>query len=313
MLHGFPSLQALPGAISAETSQSPTLTKGTAPGAIMGTASYMSPEQARGKRVDKRTDIWAFGCCLYEALSRRKAFEGDNVTDILAAVVNNDPSWDHLPASTPWRVGEVLRRCLRKDRHRRFHDAADVRLELEEAPPELSRGVAPGQKTSSLLLLATVVAVIATVVALWALTRPGPSASRAIIRSTILLPEGEVFSDLPLSTSVAISPDGRHIAYVLRRGETSRLYLRATSELEAKPVDGGEGAAMPFFSPDGQSLGFAGAGGTLMKVSVSGGAPIAITGFKRSPGSELGSRWNHCFQPWFSGRRRAASGLRARR
>ncbi len=199
----------------------------------------MSPEQARGKQVDKRTDIWAFGCCLYEALSRGKAFEGESVTDILAAVVQNEPSWDHLPASTPWRVREVLRRCLRTDRHRRFHDAADVRLELEEAPPELSRGVA-GQRTSSLLFLVTVVAVIATVFALWALTRPDPSASRAIIRSTILLPEGEVFSDLPLSASVAISPDGQHIAYVLGRGEgeTSRLYLRATSELEAKPVDG---------------------------------------------------------------------------
>ena len=318
--------------VSATTSNSPTLTKGTALGAIIGTASYMSPEQARGRRVDKKTDLWAFGCCLYEALTGRKAFDGDNVTDILAAVVNNDPSWDRLPASTPWRVRDVLERCLRKDLNRRFHDAADVRVELDEAPPETAREL-PRQRPSSVLLSVTAVAVVATIVALWALTSSGPSTSKPIIRSAISLPEGEVFDDIPGATSVAISPDGQHIAFVLWRGGRSRLYLRNTAELEAKPVDGGEDAAMPFFSPDGQTLGFAGEGGTLMAVSVSGGAPTTMVRFDRArgprgaswssdgtivlnPGSQEGDGLHQCelelrrndrSQPWQSGRRRAAS------
>ena len=119
-----------------DSSQSPTLTKGTALGAIMGTAAYMSPEQARGKRVDRRTDIWAFGCVLFEALTGRKPFDGDNVTDILAAVVKNEPSWHVLPADTTGRVRELLRLCLRKDAARRLQHAGDARIALEETIDE---------------------------------------------------------------------------------------------------------------------------------------------------------------------------------
>ncbi len=115
-----------------DISRSPTLTKGTALGAIMGTAPYMSPEQARGRAVDKRTDIWAFGCCLYETLTSRRPFDGDTVTDILAAVVKNEPDWHRLPADAPQSTTRVLRRCLEKDRRRRLRDIGDVRLKLEE-------------------------------------------------------------------------------------------------------------------------------------------------------------------------------------
>jgi serine/threonine protein kinase len=113
---------------------SPTLSMAaTMQGVILGTAAYMSPEQARGKAVDKRTDIWAFGCVLYELLTGKQAFHGEDVTDILAAVVRAEPEWQALPAATPLKVRNVLRRCLQKDRRQRFHDAADVRIEIEEA------------------------------------------------------------------------------------------------------------------------------------------------------------------------------------
>ncbi len=116
---------------ASDLSHSPTLTRdATRAGVILGTASYMSPEQAKGKGVDKRADIWAFGCVLFEALAGRKAFDGESVTDVLANVIHKDPPWDALPPDTPWRTREVLRRCLTKDPHLRLHDIADARIEL---------------------------------------------------------------------------------------------------------------------------------------------------------------------------------------
>ena len=129
-----------------DSSQSPTLTKGTALGTIMGTASYMSPEQARGKRVDKRTDIWAFGCCLYEALSGRKSFDGETVTDILAAVVHQEPAWERVGSKNPASVARLLRRCFVKDPRERLHDIGDARLELKDA---LTEGAPVLARTSS--------------------------------------------------------------------------------------------------------------------------------------------------------------------
>ncbi len=114
-------------------SQSPTLTRGTALGAILGTAAYMSPEQAKGKRVDRRTDVWAFGCCLYEALTGKRVFGGETPTDTIAAVVTSEPDWSALPSDTSLRLRELMGRCLRKDSRRRLHDIADARLELEES------------------------------------------------------------------------------------------------------------------------------------------------------------------------------------
>ena len=154
-------------------SQSPTLTKGTALGAIMGTASYMSPEQARGKTVDKRTDVWAYGCCLYEALTAHKAFEGETITDILAAVVHQEPILERVSSQVPADVNRVLRRCFKKDRRQRFYDIADVRLDLEDAQ------AAPFATTSHLRartpLVAMALATVAALgVALWSLTRSGP-------------------------------------------------------------------------------------------------------------------------------------------
>ena len=129
--------------VSAEMSQSPTLTKGTAVGAILGTPSYMSPEQARGKAVDRRTDVWAFACCLYESLTGRKAFEGETVSDTLAAVLKNEPEWERLPGDAPTWLRSILARALRKDTKRRLRDMGDVRIEIEDAMGKPASSVTP--------------------------------------------------------------------------------------------------------------------------------------------------------------------------
>ena len=153
----------------AETSESPTVTKGTALGAIMGTASYMSPEQARGRAVDNRTDIWAFGCCLYEALSGKKTFDGATVTDILAAVIKNDPDWESVPTQTPSGLRRLLRRCLEKDAHGRLHHIADARIEL--ADPEEFGSVAGDRVVRRATVVQTLLAAILAGLAVWLFTR----------------------------------------------------------------------------------------------------------------------------------------------
>ena len=286
--------------LALDSSQSPTLTKGTAHGTIMGTASYMSPEQARGKTVDKRTDIWAFGCCLFEALSGARAYGGDNATDILAAVVKSEPDFGRLPPSTPWRVRDVLGRCLRKDLRRRFGHIGDVRIELEEARPSMPAETVPVNNASRTLAM-TIVAAAVTALAFWAALR-GPSPRPILVsRWSISLPRDSTLPgvlDVNTAQSVAISPDGRHIAYIVERDGTTQLHLRAADKLRAEAVDGGAGATMPFFSPDSQSLGFSTASGTLMRVSVRGGAPVAITEVGRNVrGASWGSDGFIVFNP----------------
>lgn len=186
--------------VAAGTSQSPTLTKGTALGAIMGTASYMSPEQARGKLVDKRTDIWAYGCCLYEVLTGTKPFQGDNVTDILAAVVRAEPDWSRLPADTPAPVSNVLRRCLKKPPAERLKDAGDARLliieedEDEAAPLKQANTSLPWVKVLGFAIAAAVVgAGIA-----WNFKRAEP---RTVTRFATVMPAAE---DLGLPSRIAL-------------------------------------------------------------------------------------------------------------
>ena len=197
-------------------SQSPTLTKGTALGAIMGTASYMSPEQARGKAVDKRTDVWAYGCCLYEALTAHKAFEGETITDILAAVVHQEPSLERVPSQVPADVKRVLRRCFKKDRRQRFHDIADVRLDLEDAQAAPFATTSQPRARTPLVAMA-LVTVAALGVALWSLTRSGPVPLKPRARFSMPLPTHEELHVSLVGPSVAISPDGQHFAWIARR------------------------------------------------------------------------------------------------
>ncbi|MDA2935327.1 protein kinase, partial [Acidobacteria bacterium AH-259-D05] len=267
-----------------DISQSPTLTEEmTRAGVILGTAAYMSPEQAKGKPVDKRADIFAFGALLYELLTGQRTFEGETITETIAAVLKSEPDWKALPATTPWRIEELLRRCLTKDVHDRLDGIGNVRTEIKLAVDEPA-AASPGGETSPTQVplwqraipwtIAVLMAVMAGV-GFWSLTRPAP---RPITRFPLVL------ASLPSEQQlvgkgrhvVALSPDGTHLVYVyVDKIANSQLYLRPMDQLEATPMRGTEGGREPFFSPDGQWVGFW-AGGQLKKVSISGGAPVIL-------------------------------------
>jgi serine/threonine-protein kinase len=264
-------------------SHSPTLTRGTAHGEILGTASYMSPEQARGQTVDRRADIWAFGAVLYEALSGRKAFDAETVTDTLAAIVRGEPDFSALPRGTPSRLRELLARCLRKDASHRLQHIGDARIVLEESGLEPETPASPKRRSGWLVPLGAAAAAAALT---WLGMRTDVALA-PVIRTTLDLAPGTTLyrSSTP---SIAISPDGRTIAYVALRDGRTHIYLRVLDDLEGKPVAGTEGAAMPFFSADNRWLGFY-LIGRLMKVPLSGGAAALIA---RPHGVDLrGASW----------------------
>ena len=249
-------------------SMSPTLTRNqTRVGLILGTAAYMSPEQAKGRSVDKRTDIFAFGAVLYEMLTGKKTFPGDDVSEVLAAVIKLEPDWSALPGSVPTRLRELLTLCLEKDARKRRRDIGDVRNEIDRAlaaPPAESGARQPTRHwplvASGLL---TLVAILFAV-SMWNVR---PVASTDVTRFAITLPEGESFSYVGRRV-VAFSPRGDHIAYVANR----MLNLRPLDRMEATPLQETEGTRTPFFSPDGQWIGFW-SGNAMKKVAITGGTP----------------------------------------
>ncbi|MBZ5607321.1 MAG: protein kinase [Acidobacteriia bacterium] len=259
------------------SANSPTLTMSpTQAGMILGTAAYMSPEQARGKAVDKRADVWAFGVVLYEVLTGEQTFTGETVTDVLASVVKEHPALDRLPAGL--RV--IVERCLRKDPRQRWQAIGDVRVEIEAliAGPcgilegERHAAARPLWKRAIPVVAAAILASAITGVAVWRLK---PSAPLAVTRFPIQLGEGQGFFGNRLA--VAISPSGAQIVYAA----TNRfLHLRSMAELEARVIPGSEdptGLTSPVFSPDGRSVAFfSGADATLRKIPVSGGAAVTI-------------------------------------
>jgi serine/threonine protein kinase/Tol biopolymer transport system component len=262
-------------------SNSPTLSvAATRQGLILGTAAYMSPEQAKGKTVDKRADIWAFGAVLFEMLTGKPAFPGEEVSEILASVIKGDSNLNLLPPNIHQKIREVLSRCLQKDLRKRYHDIADVRCEIEQILADPS-GVFAGSVDEShpqaglktflpWLAAALVMGAIIAGVAVWKLK---PPESRQVIRFEYELPEGQQFSDLNFG-ALAVSPDGRQFVYSTTKG----LFLRSIDELTAKLVAGTEGSVMaPFFSPDGKWVGyFSGGDGQLKKISISGGTPVTL-------------------------------------
>ncbi len=283
-----------------DPSNSPTLSAAaTMQGVILGTAAYMSPEQARGKTCDKRTDIWAFGCVLYELLTGQQAFQGETTTEILAAVLRGEPDWQALPETVPSTIRALLRRCLQKDVHKRSRDAGDLRLDIEEAmaaPATTMPATAAsakgfhslGRRGVVLTLGALLLGVAITGVAVWNLKPMPPLPPRPVSRLVIpLLPGQQLAGEVGIS--VAISPDGTHLAYIARPGGAQQLYLRAMDSTEARAVPGTEEAYDPFFSPDGQWLGFI-AGGKLKKVSLSGGAAITLCDAQLPSGVSWGSQ-----------------------
>ncbi len=283
------------GTVSIDSSQSPTLTETmTRPGVILGTAAYMSPEQAKGKSVDKRADIWAFGCVLFEMLTGSAAFSGKHVTDILAAVLRAEPEWNNLPTNLHWRLREVLERCLEKEAKDRFHDIADVRVDIQKTLADPSSVFtrpfpAPALKTRQQITLPWVVAIIGIVVAgiaVWNLWQTPPPEPLRIIRLDHVLPEGQELGDL-FRPTLAVSPDGTQFVYSTYKG----LYLRRVDQLEATFIDGTDiNPASPFFSPDGQWIAyFTATPHQLKKIAIGGGVPVALCD---GPAFPAGASWS---------------------
>jgi serine/threonine-protein kinase len=273
----------------ADLSHSPTLTRqGTETGAILGTAAYMSPEQARGKTLDKRTDIWSFGCVLYEALTGRTAFAGETVSDTIVRILEREPDWEALPDETPPFIRLLLHRCLQKNAKDRLHDVADARIEIRDASSEPYRAISTGEMVGRALrpqagwrqavpwAVAGLLAV-ATAVSIWGPWRAS-SPERPVSRSVTTLPPGQTMLDVGLYGSpVALSADGSQLVYVAREGGTTRLYRRSMDSFDAEPIPGTEGARAPFLSPDGSWVAFF-AGREVKKVSLEGGGLSMICG-----------------------------------
>ena len=259
-------------------SQSPTLTKGTAFGTILETAAYMSPEQARGKNVDARTDVWALGCCLFEALTGRKAFEGETTTDVLSAILSREPNWKRLPGDVSPRAKDVIQRCLRKDVRVRIQHIGDARVRLEEAgEPGDAVGASVSTGSRSLLVLAALGgAVLAALATTIVLTRgESQQVSSGTVRFTILGDADAPIDTSAVDTDIAISPDGQYVAYV---SDDSQIHVRALNKLEGRTLtDLGEGVSGPFFSPDSRFIGYYDDGANEIRtVSLNGGAPESV-------------------------------------
>jgi len=258
-------------------SQSPTLSQdATRAGVILGTAAYMSPEQAKGKTVDKRTDIFSFGIVLYEMLTGRKAFSGGDVSDVLASIIKTEPDWSFLPSDLDPRIQNLLRRCLRKDRKNRLQAIGDVRVEIQDlraeptVAPEAFRARRPW-----LAWAAAGVFALAFFVSLWRLPQP-EELPESSLRLSADFGAGDSQLYRGYGETVVLSPDGEMLAFVGRMPDgMTRLYIRSLHNLEATPLSGTDGVAHPFFSPDGRWLAFF-SGGALKKVSVSGGAVMTM-------------------------------------
>jgi eukaryotic-like serine/threonine-protein kinase len=277
------------GTLAGDITRSPaTNTLATQEGVIAGTAPYMSPEQARAQAVDKRADIWAFGCLLYELLTGRRAFAGDTMTDVLAAVVNSEPDWSALPVDTPASIRRLLERCLQKDPKRRLRDIGDVGFEIEDAQNAAPSGAAIARVPKSqerAWWMAAMLIVVVGMTTLYVRRAPTAQGSPAVARLTVALPAGDRLGSLDRS-AVALSPGGTRLVYVGIRDSNQRLYLRSLDELDSKAISGTEGATNPFFSPDGQWIGYF-ALGKLRKVSVAGGAVETVC----EAGGGLGGTW----------------------
>ncbi len=280
----FGLAKAVEGDASASgLSQSPTLLNSspTAAGVILGTAAYMSPEQARGRRVDRRADIFAFGCVLYEMLTGRQAFGGETVSDTLAAVLRAEPDWDALPAGTPEKMRALLRRCLEKDPKQRLRDIGEARIALEsiargedDAPTAATPGAAARGRSRAVWVLAALLCVTS---AGWFLTaRRAPVTEEHLLRASIVPPTGTPFSLRGVHPGPpVISPDGRYLAFALDTAEGVRLAVRELASDEVRTLAGTDGAGYPFWSPDSRQVGFF-AQGKLKRVEIAGGAPITI-------------------------------------
>jgi Tol biopolymer transport system component len=267
------------GAPQSDFSRSPTLTAvDTGERAIVGTPAYMSPEQARGQSLDKRTDIWSFGCVFYEMLTGRAPFAGDTISDTLASVLEREPDESVLPRDTPLPIRRLLRRCLAKDRRKRLDSAAAARLEIDDAiaaPAGESFALAamPYFRRVTPWAIAALAGLIAIVLAVWIATylRSGD----AQMYSSLIDPPSDLLG--AEGDRLALSPDGQHLAFVAAGANTQpMLWVRPLGSLTAKPLGGTEGANSPFWSPDSRQLAFS-ANGKLKRIDLVGGSAITLT------------------------------------
>lgn len=264
----------------------------TGVGVILGTAAYMAPEQAKGRDADRRSDIWAFGCVLYEMLTGKRPFHGDDVPETLAAILRAEPDWNALPGATPASIRTMLRRCLEKDIRKRWQSAGDLRVELEATLAD-PRGVeslaAPlirqtARNVAALVLAASLISAAVAAGVMWTLRPSVPAGT--MTRFSFIPPEGQLTG--AINQLVAVSPDGASVAYAVN----NRLYLRRMEDLESRLMLETDRplfiVSNPFFSPDGQWVGFWSVGGSLSKIATSGGAPVTLTATRDVP---FGASW----------------------
>ena len=275
---------------------SPTITSPvgiTGIGVLLGTAAYMAPEQAKGRAADKRSDVWAFGCVLYEMLTGARAFAGDDVSDTLAAVLRGEPDWRSLPTETPASIRRLLRRCLEKDRKRRLSDVADARLEIEDAlttpasdaPALPATGSREGWRRGALAAAAAlVVGGAAAGGAVWIATSPGPG---RVVRTAIQTSGATALVNAQRAAgSLAITPDGSRVVYTA----AGQLVVRRLDQFEPDALTGLGSPTQPFISPNGQWVGFFD-GMVLKKVAMTGGPPVTVFPDNSPSGGPLGAAW----------------------
>jgi len=272
------------------SAESPTISEMTRPGVLLGTAAYMSPEQAKGKTVDKRADIWAFGCVLFECLTGKRTFEGETVTETLAAILKAEPDWHALPVDASENLHALLRRCLQKDASHRLRDIGDARIEIEESIAQPAEAVSVSRRYPFRWIVACAAVVLLVGILIGAALRKysQPATSSPVVRSMIKVEPGHWLSGMrsaaeaqrPSHTAMAISSGGRFVVYSAIEENPGpqakpQLYLRIMDQAEAKPINGTEGGVNPFLSPDNRWVGFW-ADGKLKKVPVDGGAPAPL-------------------------------------
>ena len=294
--------------VGANVSNSPTLSMhATQAGLILGTAAYMSPEQASGRAVDRRSDLWAFGVVLIEMLTGRHVFEGETVSHVLAAVLTKDPDWTALPANTPAPIRKLLRRCLEKDRKKRLSDAAVARLEIDDAltAPATDAAAAAvswgpartGSHRMSSFAAVALFAAMASGLAVWLWTRSSAPPSSPLTRFAMTLPSVEALAPSLNDRDLAFSPDGKHLVYTA--GSERQLAIRFLDRIDPVTLAGISHARAPFLSPDGRWVGFfeqldeglnnsTPRESSLRKVPIAGGQPLVIC---KVMGGSRGATW----------------------
>jgi Tol biopolymer transport system component/tRNA A-37 threonylcarbamoyl transferase component Bud32 len=270
-------------------SQSPTISANmTGANVILGTAAYMSPEQARGQAVDRRADIWAFGVILYEMLTGSRLFTGETVSDTLAAVLKTDPDWERLPGDTPPALRRLLRRCLRRDPRERLRDVGDAWLVIEEVlrggieAEEPGVSAPPVSRRLPMVLGTVAVAAVAVAAAAW-LVRPKAT---DLPHRVFEIPVADLSGQVGVGSSVALSPSGRSVAYTSR----GRVWIRELDNLTPREVSHSEDGAAPFWSPDGTWLAFM-ADTRLLKVRAAGGEPEVVCELEERGNAASGGAW----------------------